>query len=145
MGDSKNKAIYPGVYTSLIKIAEFARKVSQEAGFDSATTYHIELALDEAVTNVIEHAYGGESTGTIELKYKIDPKRLTIQIIDHGQPFHPEDVEEPDIHAPLEERENHGLGLFLMRSLMDEVHFDFNETNGNKLTLVKYLYKEFQD
>lgn len=142
MGNARSKAIFPGYYTSLVKIAEFVRKGTQTAGFDSATSYHIELALDEAVTNVIEHAYGGEGIGDIEIDYHINSKRLTIQIIDHGQPFIPEQVDKPDIHAPLAKRENHGLGLFLIKSLMDEVHFEFDEEAGNKLVLVKYKEKK---
>ncbi len=138
MGDFRNRAVFPGYYSSLVKVAEFVRKGTHEAGFDTAASYHIELALDEAVTNVIEHAYGGEGNGEIELEYLIEPKRLTFLIRDHGQPFHPEDVNDPKIDAPLGDRKGHGLGLYLVKCLMDEVHFEFDLTAGNKLILVKY-------
>ncbi|MCE5209700.1 MAG: ATP-binding protein [Chloroflexi bacterium] len=138
MGDIRDRAIFPGNYSSLVKVAEFVRKGTQEAGFDSAVSYHIELALDEAVTNIIEHAYGGEGKGDIELEYYYEPKRLTFQVIDHGQPFRPEDVNKPNINAPLSDRKSHGLGLYLVNCLMDEVHFEFDLTTGNKLILVKY-------
>ncbi len=138
MMDAANKVTFPGYYTSLVKIAEFIRTASQEAGFDSATSYHIELAIDEAVTNIIEHAYGGEGVGEIECMYQVDHQGLTIQIRDHGQPFLPHAVATPNITAPLKKRDNHGLGLFLIKQLMDEVSFDFEPTVGNTLTLVKH-------
>ncbi len=138
MIDAMNKVTFPGYYTSLVKIAEFIRKASEEAGFDSATSYHIELAIDEAVTNIIEHAYGGEGVGDIECMYSVDKKGLTIKLQDHGQPFLPHDVATPDIKAPLKKRDNHGLGLFLIKQLMDEVSFCFDEIDGNTLVLVKF-------
>lgn len=134
----KNEATFPGYYSSLVKIAELIREASYEAGFDSAATYHIELAIDEAVTNIIEHSYGGEGIGDIEIKYCIDESGLTIQLKDHGQPFNPDQIHTPNTLAPLAERENHGLGVFIIRKLMDEVHFDFSEAQGNTLILVKY-------
>jgi serine/threonine-protein kinase RsbW len=137
----KNKATFPGYYSSLVKIAELVREASEKAGFDSATTYNIELAVDEAVTNIIEHAYGDEGIGDVELEYLIDETGLTIDLRDHGQPFFPEEVETPDIQAPLEKRENHGLGIFLIRQIMDEVHYRFDEAKGNRLTLIKHRDK----
>lgn len=133
----RNKATFPGYYSSLVKVAEFVRKGTQEAGFDSAISYHIELALDEAVTNVIEHAYGGEGKGDIELEYYIEPERMIFEIVDHGQPFHPEKINKPKLNAPLDDREGHGWGLYLVQCLMDEVHFEFDLIAGNKLILVK--------
>ncbi len=134
----QDKAIFPGLYSSLVEVAEFVKKGAQAAEFDSAVSYHIELALDEAVSNVIEHAYGGEGKGDIELEYIAEPQRLTYVIIDHGQPFQPENVDKPDIKAPLNNRKGHGWGLYLVNCLMDEVHFEFDDVAGNRLILVKY-------
>ena len=135
---AEGKATFPGYYASLADVAAFIREAAYQAGFDNATIYNIELALDEAVTNIIEHAYGAEGVGEIELAYRTDEAGLTITIQDYGQPFDPEAVQIPDIHASLQERENHGLGVFLIRRLMDEVHFSFSQTRGNSLVLVKY-------
>ncbi|MEM5775464.1 MAG: ATP-binding protein, partial [Anaerolineaceae bacterium] len=88
--------------------------------------------------NIIEHAYGGEGRGDIELEYIVEPHRLTFLITDQGQPFQPEQVDAPDINAPLNDRKGHGLGLYLVNCLMDEVHFEFDSAAGNKLILVKY-------
>ena len=62
---------------------------------------------------------------------------LTVILQDFGRPFNPKSVREPDIHAPLKLRKEGGLGLFFIRKLMDEVHFDFSKESGNQLTMVK--------
>jgi serine/threonine-protein kinase RsbW len=137
MSPTINKEIFSGHYKNLVKIAEFIRKASREAGFDDATTYQVETAIDEACTNIIEHSYGGEGIGNIECAYRVDSKGLTITLEDGGKTFNPNSIEDPDLDAPLEERKNNGLGLYFIRKLMDEVYFEFNNQLGNKLTLVK--------
>lgn len=137
MAEIRNKAIFPGFYSSLAKVAEFVKDATLTAGFDTKVSYHIELALDEAVTNVIEHAYGGEGRGDIEVEYIVEPERLTFLITDHGQPFRPEGVSKPRINGPVGNRKGHGLGLFLVNCLMDEVKFEFDLSAGNRLILVK--------
>jgi serine/threonine-protein kinase RsbW len=137
MSSTKNKESFSGHYKNLVKIAEFCKKASREAGFDNATTYKVETAVDEACTNIIEHGYGGEGIGNIECTYRIDPKGLTITLQDCGQTFDPDGIEDPDLNAPLEDRKNDGLGLYFIRKLMDEVHFEFNKQLGNKITLIK--------
>ena len=138
MSEIVNSAIFAGYYKNLAKIAEFIQQAAQDAGFDSATIYQIELAVDEASSNIIEHAYGGEGIGNIECSYEISPSSLTIKLKDYGKPFDPKEIEEPDLNAPLYKRGNHGLGLFFIRELIDEVTFHFDQENGNTLTLVKY-------
>lgn len=138
MSPTINKEIFSGYYKNLAKIAEFIGKASREAGFDDATIYKVKTAVDEACTNIIEHSYGGEGIGNIECAYRIDSKGLTIILRDCGQTFNPDDIEDPDLKAPLSERKNHGLGLYFIRELMDEVGFEFNKKLGNKLTLVKH-------
>ena len=138
MEDAQRQATFPGSYDSLTGIAEFFRCATQEAGFDDAAAYQIELAIDEAATNIIEHAYGGEGRGEIECAYQVTEKGLTIFLKDHGLPFDPDLVNSPDILATIEKRNNHGYGIYLIRKLMDEVSFEFSKRKGNLLILVKY-------
>jgi serine/threonine-protein kinase RsbW len=65
---------------------------------------------------------------------------MTIQIIDHGLPFDPRNIPEPDVSADLKERDNHGLGLYFMQKLMDVINFEFSTDTGNVLTMVKCLH-----
>ncbi|HHY89512.1 MAG TPA: ATP-binding protein [Chloroflexi bacterium] len=128
--------VFPGNYESLSIIAEFVRQAAEEVGLDPCATYAVETAVDEACSNIIEHAYGGENIGDIVCTCFIKSSELVIQLQDTGRSFNPDLVEDPDITAPLEERENHGLGLYMMRQWMDEVRFSFDD-GINTLTMVK--------
>ncbi len=129
--------VFPGTYESLQEISFFIKAASKEAGFDGFSIYTIETALDEACSNIIEHAYGGESIGNIEIGFKDQPEKFTIILKDHGRPFDPDSVPQPNLSPELSERKSNGLGLYMMRQWMDEVDFQFAE-NVNILTMVKY-------
>ena len=109
---------------------------------DSAAIYAVETAVDEACTNIIEHAYEAEGVGDIQCTCQVEADSLTIILIDHGKSFDPDIIQEPDLTAPLEERQPHGLGLFFMRKFMDEVHFQFTPGKENILTMVKRKEKK---
>ncbi len=127
---------FPGRYTSLAKIGEFVHKIAQNAGFQSFAIYSIEMAVDEACSNIIEHAYGGEEKGNIRCTCSVDDEALTIVIKDTGQSFDLDSVPTPNLSDNIDEREAHGLGLYFIRQWMDEVFF---ETKGqsNILTMIK--------
>jgi serine/threonine-protein kinase RsbW len=129
---------FPGRYTSLAEIGEFVRQAASEAGLDSKASYAVETAVDEACSNIIEHAYGGESDSLIKCKYNILPDRLDIILIDHGITFDASRVEEPDLHAGLYDQPGHGLGMFFMRRMMDDIQFRRDPRHGNMLTMSKY-------
>lgn len=119
-------------------IREFAAQAARDAGMDDSDTYAVELSVDEACTNIIEHAYAETGDGDIEITCNSLEKALTIIIRDHGKPFDPSKVAAPNIDADLQSRSVGGLGVFLIKKLMDEVLFEPLGTSGNVLTLVKY-------
>ncbi len=125
----------PARFENLALIGDFIAGVARRAGFDEKGVFNLQLACDEACTNVIEHAYGG-GPGQIRIAVSVHPDRIQIEVHDTGRPFDPTAVRVPDLDAPLEERETGGLGLHFMRSIMDEVRFEFGE-GGNRLTMVK--------
>jgi len=128
---------FQGRYSSLEAISRFVSQAAQEAGFDSSQIYAIVLAVDEACTNIIEHAYGGEGQGEIQCSYEITDDGLRIELHDWGRDFNPDIVPEPDFDVPLEKLQTRGAGLYFMRNLMDEVHFQFGGNDGNVLVMVK--------
>lgn len=128
---------FPGRFKSLAKIGEFVTRAAEEAGFDAREIYAVQLAVDEACSNIIEHAYGGEGQGTIECTCRIVPEALIIVLKDHGRPFDPEAVPVPNLDASLEERQGGNLGLYFMRQLMDEVSFERTSDCFNVLTMIK--------
>jgi len=130
--------VFPGRYESLAKIGEFIRRVATNAGFDSLATYTVETAVDEACSNIIEHAYGGEEHGDIECTCNESEDDLTIILCDQGEPFNPGEIAEPDLTLSLEDRDNHGLGLYFMRKWMDEIKFEHPPGGGNSVIMVKH-------
>lgn len=128
--------IFPGRFESLAEIAEYVRLEAKVAGLSFKESFELETAVDEAVSNIIEHAYGGEGIGEIVCTTRQIEDGIQIILEDYGQPFDPSCVPVPDLAAQLKNRKNHGLGYFLMCQLMDDVHFEFTKSL-NRLTLTK--------
>ena len=133
----KRKVTLPGKFDNLAKINELVVEAAKEAGFNASAIYAVELAVDEACTNIIEHAYEGEDKGDIQCCCEISDRALTITLHDHGRPFDTTKVPMPNVNACLKKVKTGGAGLYLMRKLMDDVHFEFSREKGNLLTLVK--------
>jgi serine/threonine-protein kinase RsbW len=147
-----------GRYDKVKKICEFVAEGARQAGLNEDAVFHVELCCDEASTNIIEHAYGAENVGQITISYQASEERFIITLHDNGRTFNPEEVPPPpplpdsiDGLAPPEPSELFfdnlqigGLGVHFIRSLMDEVHFDFSKQHGNTLTMVKYISSEAQ-
>src|SRR5512145_1373735 len=134
--------VTPAYYKNLAAISEFAAAAAKAAGLDETAIYSIQMAVDEACSNIIEHAYGGENRGTIECTCCDSDSAFTIILRDHGQAFDPNRVASPDTQASIEDRPIGGLGLFFIRQLMDDVRFEFKPESKtqpptNILTLTK--------
>lgn len=129
---------FPGRFDSLAQISDLIVQQAKEAGLDEAAIYAVDLAVDEAVTNIIEHAYGGEGLGNIQCTCQVKEDGLIITLRDFGKPFNPEKIPAPNVKARLKDLKSGGAGLFLIRKMMDEVHFEFNPKTGNLLTMVKH-------
>ena len=127
---------FPGNFESLAEIAEFVRLQGKKAGLSDREVFELETAVDEAVSNIIEHAYGGEGLGEIDCICTALADGIEVILEDYGQPFDPSCVAAPDLSLQLENRKNHGLGYYLMCQLTDVVHFEFSESQ-NRLTLIK--------
>ena len=111
--------------------------IARAGGFDAKDVYNIQLAADEAASNIIEHAYEGVSDGLLELSCGVKGNTITIVLVDHGESFDPSEIPMPDLKADLSERKIGGLGIFLMRKLMDEVRYETKPNKSNVLTMTK--------
>jgi serine/threonine-protein kinase RsbW len=109
-------------------------------GVTNEVLYDIQLAVDEACTNIISHGYAGLEPGSIILDLDIDPDKIIVSLTDFGHSFEPSSAPMPDVNAPLEERELGGFGLFLIKQSMDDMNYQVTE-DGNKMILTKYLRK----
>lgn len=93
------------------------------AGFDKKIAGKVALATDEAVTNVIKHAYGGSKDKEITLKAEITPEALTLKVVHTGKALTNEDVKLPDMDQYLANFPTGGFGLYIMNQFMDEVDY----------------------
>jgi serine/threonine-protein kinase RsbW len=124
-----------GHMAELPQVLDFVEESAEDAGVDPDFRFDLQLAAEEACTNVIEHAYGGQG-GEIEVCFETNESDVIITIRDHGQSFDPAQVPGPDLKLPLDQRVIGGLGLHLMQQLMDDVQFTFAE-DRNTLVMVK--------
>jgi serine/threonine-protein kinase RsbW len=132
------KRVFPGKLSSLAKIACFVATAADAAGLDERAAYAVQVAVDEACSNIIEHAYGEQGAGDIECEYEVTDESLVITLRDQGRPFDPTVVADPELDALLEERPLGGLGVYLMRQMMDSVEHYYEAGAGNVLTLTKH-------
>ena len=138
MGTSQT-LVFPGRFESLAAISEFVTDAARAAGLDACAVDAVQLAVDEACSNIVEHAYGGERHGEIKCTCRVNNDGLTVILRDHGRPFDPSLVPEPNTNPTLDDETctGGGLGLYFMRQLMDEVCFEFTPDSGNVVTMVK--------
>jgi serine/threonine-protein kinase RsbW len=130
---------FPATLDSLARISEFITNATTRAGVDDHAAWQVQLAVDEAATNIIQHGYDQHAPGDIDLSWKVDGGQLVVTLRDRGRRFNPDDVPAPDITSPLEERQPGGLGIYLMSRLMDTVRFEFDDQEGNLLTMTKRI------
>ena len=129
----------PASLESLARISDFITDATTRAGLDEHAAWQVQLAVDEAATNIIQHGYTNGPPGDIVLSWRVDGVEFAVTLRDRGRRFKPEDVPPPDINAPLEERRAGGLGIYLMNRLMDNVSFVHDEQAGNTLTMTKRI------
>ncbi len=125
--------------SELEKLTLFIDDVCESAGVDSATAMNINLALEEAVSNIIFYAYpGGESEHTITVRYSMKDNELHFDIYDRGIPFDPTAKADADVSLNAEERKIGGLGIFLVKQIMDRVEYQ-RKGDENILKLTKII------
>ena len=127
---------FPARFEYLDEIRSNVAQVARAAGFSDKAVYAVQLAADEAASNIIEHAYAGRGDASFVMTCEFQKDRLVITFYDHGTSFDVSKVSNPDVKADLSERKIGGLGIYLMRKLMDDVQYQSTGTE-NILTLVK--------
>ena len=108
-------------------------------------TFQVQLAVNEACTNIIEYAYSGDSEKPIKILCSMSGNDLVIEIRDWGKPFDPDSVPQPDTESELLERKEGGIGIFLLRQMMDDVRYVFRAGRYNELRMIKHIHQEDQE
>jgi anti-sigma regulatory factor (Ser/Thr protein kinase) len=127
--------------SQLKAIRDFVAEASRDLDVEDWIIPDVQLAVDEICSNVIKHGYGGRG-GEIEVTVEPIEDGVQVTVRDWGIAFDPQTVAVPNVDAPLELRSLGGLGLFLVRQLMDNVRFEFDGERGNSVTMVKRLRQE---
>ncbi len=123
----------------LIAVRDFVSTAAREFGFGDEEISKIALAVDEACTNIIKHAYNFDPAKKITVTVKRNDKAFEISIQDTGKQFNPAGVQSPDMKEYLSQFRRGGLGVYLMKTLMDKVEYNFTPGNANEVRLTKYL------
>jgi serine/threonine-protein kinase RsbW len=131
----------PSTTQNLALIREFVTRVAAQAGLNEVEVGQLELAVDEACANVIEHAYGDDKTKQVMIRAVFDEETLRIHVIDTGEGFDPTQVQQQDVKDLIAKRKTGGLGMRLIKTLMDEVHYEIEPGKKNELRMVKKLRK----
>jgi anti-sigma regulatory factor (Ser/Thr protein kinase) len=128
----------PADVREIERLNRLVRQFGELHDVPSRTLYSVNLALDELVTNVILYGYEEGSGQDVVIKLVTTDKELIASVSDSAKSFNPLEVEPPNLNAPLEERQLGGLGIHLVRSLMDHVSYA-RENEKNVLTVRKRL------
>jgi len=131
----------PSSTKNLVIIREFVARVAEQSGLGGADLSQLELAVDEACANVIEHAYGHDLTKEVIVRATFDAEAVRIEVIDPGRGFDPDQIPRQEMKELIAKRKTGGLGMRLMKTLMDEVHYEFEPGKKNELLMVKKLRK----
>ena len=127
------------VTSQLARIRAVIHDAAMESFFTEREAGRIVLAVDEAVSNIIEHAYSEQAEpGDIRITIYADDESFEVVLTDYGLQFDPHSVQTPDIAEHVREGKRDGLGVFLMRQIMDEVKYAFVPGEKNELRLIKY-------
>ena len=123
----------PAKLENLARWMNGVSECAREQGFDQKKIGKIELALEEALVNICNYAYP-EEPGDVEVNCQEDDSRFIIEIIDSGNPFDMTSLPAPDLPSSIEERKIGGLGIFLIKKMVDDVRYR-REGNFNILKL----------
>ena len=131
----------PSATENLALIRDFVVNVGSQAGLGDDDVAKLELAVDEACANVIEHAHGHDSNKEVTVRATFDAATLRIEVVDEGEGFDPTVMPTTSVEQMVHDRRTGGLGLRVMKSLMDEVSYEIVPGERNRLRLLKRIQK----
>ncbi|MCH7722502.1 MAG: ATP-binding protein [Bacteroidetes bacterium] len=124
---------------NLSLIRDFVSSKTSDAGLAKDEIENVMLAVDEACTNIIKHAYNSFPDGEIVIKLEYNSDKLLVTIIDHGSTFDPNGIPDPDLQKYYRDGRVGGLGMFLMKTLMDDVKYITVPGKYNQVLLSKRI------
>jgi serine/threonine-protein kinase RsbW len=126
---------------NLARVRDFIVKKAKESGATEADITKIDISCDEWSANVIEHGLKKDASKTFSILCKMKGKKFIVVYEHEGVRFNPIEQQMIDLNEHFSQMKERGLGIFIMREMMDEIHFEYIDEKINKLTLVKYIEK----
>lgn len=124
--------------TEIGKLPAFVEEIGKELSLPASVASSMNLALEEALSNVIQYAYSERGTSTVKLEAEQEDSSLVFTLTDSGIAFDPTSIPEADTTLSVAERPVGGLGFFLIRSIMDDVRYR-RDDGRNILVMTKHL------
>ncbi|MBO6522706.1 MAG: ATP-binding protein [Balneolaceae bacterium] len=122
----------------LAEVRDFVAAHAKNVGLSEKDISEIRLAVDEAFTNIIKHAYKNTTSKPVKIELGFDPSKLWISIMDEGEGFKPDEYKAPDILKRIKNKQRGGMGVFLIQKLMDQVQYN-RKGQMNEIRMVKNL------
>lgn len=120
----------------LSDVRNFVARHASECGFKKQDIADIRLAVDEAYTNIIEHAYNHDDSKSVEIELGYNKNELWVSLLDTGDTFDLSEYTDPDVRKKIKQRKRGGVGVYLIKKLMDSVEY-LKEGSINEIRLVK--------
>jgi serine/threonine-protein kinase RsbW len=133
----KKKIVIPATIDHISIVRNFVEFTGIRNKYSTRVINATKLAVEEAVTNIIRHGYVNYSYGEITVEILSHASNMTVILIDQGKMFDPLTIEQPDLARYVEKGKIGGLGIMMIRKLMDELYYTVTE-RGNELRLIKY-------
>ena len=137
----KEEIIIPAQMSYLKQVRDFIEHIGKRYRFTDKVVNSFKLVVDEACTNIVRHGYRDIKNGQIVIRAIIRRLSLTMVIIDHGKSYDPRQVKNPDLQKYVSIGKKGGLGIFMMRKLMDDIKYNVTQ-RGNELRLTKLREEE---
>ncbi len=121
---------------NLAEVRSFVATHAESEGFSQEQISDLQLAVDEAYTNIIKHAYRNNKNEHVDINLSFDPEKLCISLFDSGNSFSPKNYDLPNIQKKIKERKRGGMGVYLIHQLMDSVSYHA-KADKNEIRLCK--------
>ena len=144
MARSTYNLTIPSSTRYLGEVRRFVETHTTAAGFNEESIEQFKVAVDEACTNVIKHAYSGNESCELDIRVIVEIDRCTVCIRDEGRAFRPQEYSEPDIFQFAKDRHAGGFGVHIMRQMMDHVEYS-TQGSVNEVRLTKYMADHFNN
>ena len=131
----------PSSTENLSMIRDFVKSIGTQSGMGDMEVARLEMVVDEACANVMEHAYDADCTEEVSIRAIVDGDKVQIVVTDSGKGFDPATVEQLKLEELVSAKRTGGLGMRIIKSFMDEVHYEMQPGVKNELKMVKRLHK----